>query len=157
MMTVAVILHGQNRKNYTVKEIGTNEHNAKTYMMIRDDQITPQTASDSLKLIYNSVALTNLELQRTNNRLRTHAWMNYGALACECIGALCFYGWSQQPTVAYNSHGQPYTPARDDLLQYTGIGFCVAGAVLAITSFIPLLKRNIAVDERGLVVKVKLH
>ena len=123
---------------------------------IRPEDLQLRTLSDSVEVLMKSLALTNIELRRTNSRIRTYATMTYTAIACEGLGALCFYIWGLQPTIAYNSYGQPYVPARDDSLKDVGTAFCIVGGVIYLASYIPLFGRYLTVDERGLVVRAKL-
>ena len=125
-------------------------------VQIRTEDLQLRTLSDSVELLMKSLALTNIELRRTNSRIRTYATMTYTAIACEGLGALCFYIWGQQPTIAYNSYGEPYVPARDDSLKDVGTAFCIVGGVIYLASYIPLFGRYLTVDERGLVVRAKL-
>lgn len=157
ILSLTALLHSQNISDY--KETYKKDAFGDTVVagvQIRNADLHLVTLSDSVELLMKSLALTNIELRRTNSRVRTYATMTYTAIACEGMGALCFYLWGQQPTVAYNSYGQPYIPERDDTLKDIGMGFCIVGGVIYLASYIPLFGRYLTVDERGLVVRAKL-
>lgn len=124
---------------------------------IKDSELNTVTLNDSVRLLMKSLALTNLELRRTNVRIRTHAYMTLGAVALEGIGAAFLYLYaSDSPSIAYNSYGQPYVPAKDDSLKNIGTACCIIGGVAYLASFIPLIGQHLTADERGLVVRAKI-
>lgn len=147
----SIVASAQSMNDYELDTLGGS------VVSIRESDLNTATLSDSVRLLMKSLALTNIELRRADSRMSTHAYMTYSAVAIEGLGALCFYAYSRQtPSIAYNSYGEPYVPARDELLRKIGTACCIIGGVVWIASYIPLIGPHITADERGLVVRAKI-
>lgn len=145
LILVASTAFSQIESNYTIDTIqSANKQQITRRLSIKPSDLAPQNEADSLALLYNSIALTNSELDLTIKRIRTHTFMVGGALLLEGIGAMCYAN-------AAKSKDNPASGST------AGTVFCVAGGLVYLASYVPLLKGRLDCDERGLVVSIPLQ
>lgn len=158
LIIVASAAFSQIESNYTIDTIKGVNNQPIIRMSIKPSDLAPQNGADSLALLYNSIALTNSELDITIKRIRTHTFMVGCALLLEGAGALCYaYAANnvQYTDTQYTSHES--NQAKLDGWAKAGTVFCVAGGLVYIASYVPLLKSRLKCDERGLVVSIPLQ
>lgn len=159
LVFVASAAFSQIESNYTIDTINLANNNGITRQMsIRQSDLNPQNGADSLALLYNSIALTNRELDLTIKRLRTHTFMVCGALFLEGVGALCYARAANNVRYTDSQHDN-HESNQENLNGWSTAGtvFCVAGGLVYIASYIPLLKSRLKYDDRGLVVSIPLQ
>ena len=109
-------------------------------------QELPEISNDSISVMFQNLKNTNEYVVDINNSLRTHTQLIAASFLFEAAGAACFYYASQDNT----SNKQRQT--------FNGIGgfSCVVGGVMFLCSYIPIWKKELTVDERGLVVRIPI-
>ena len=159
LVFVASAAFSQIESNYIIDTVpSANKKQITRRMSIKPSDLAPQNGADSLALLYNSIALTNSELDLTIKRIRTHAYMAGAAFILEGIGAACF-AYAGNNTEYTSSHytNHESNQAKLDGWAKAGTVFCVAGGLVYIASYVPLLKSRLKCDERGLVVSIPLQ
>lgn len=105
-----------------------------------------QAVSDTTRIVLQE---PTADLYKTvadiNNDLRLHAHLVAGSVALEAAGALLFF---------YSTQENDEKSAQ--AFQTCGTAACIAGGVLFLGSYIPLFRKELKVDERGLVVSIPL-
>lgn len=145
LILVASAAFSQDTNNYVTDSIINSAGIYSAVTKVKPDIMITDNASDSLALLYSSIALTNMEVNRTIKKIKTHAVIAGISFALEAMGALAFYDSTQ--------------PNHENLAK-VGTLLCAAGGVAFIISYIPLLSEHpkmISCDERGLVVSIPLQ
>ena len=102
-----------------------------------------ETANDSISMMFGSLQSTNKELVYINDNLRLHSQIALGSFALEGIGAACLLLSSPVAMQGF-SDLEP--------LAKLGVGFCFAGGIGFICSYIPIWTSKVHLDERGLII-----
>ncbi len=102
-----------------------------------------ETANDSISVMFRSLQNTNKELVYINDNLRLHSQITFGSFALEGIGAACLLLSSPVAMQGF-SDMEP--------LAKLGVGFCVAGGIGFICSYIPIWTNKVHLDQRGFVI-----
>ena len=159
LILVASAAFSQIESNYIIDTIqSANKKQITRRLSIKPSDLAPQNGADSLALLYNSIALTNSELDLTIKRIRTHTYMAGAAFILEGIGAACFaYAGNNTEYTSSQYTNHESNQAKLDGWAKAGTVFCVAGGLVYIASYVPLLKSRLKCDERGLVVSIPLQ
>lgn len=108
-------------------------------------QIVEPSPSDTTSVMFRNLMNTNARVAEINNDLRRHSQLALGAFAFEGVGALLFYYASNE------NNGK-----MRDAFQTYGAVSCAVGGVMFLCSYIPIWKKELTVDERGLVVRIPI-
>ena len=105
-----------------------------------------QAVSDTAKVVLQEPVDLYQTVAEINNDLRLHAQLSYASFAFEGVGALMFY----------LSTNDKNTDKQRRSYETYGAILCGAGGVLFIASYLPIWRKELKVDERGLVVSIPL-
>ena len=105
-----------------------------------------QAVSDTAKVVLQEPVDLYQTVAEINNDLRLHAQLSYASFAFEGVGALMFY----------LSTNDKNTDKQRKSYETYGAILCGAGGVLFIASYLPIWRKELKVDERGLVVSIPL-
>ena len=159
LVFVTHILCAQDYNNYNVsiKQNQRTDDTISAVLEIRDADLYPSHLADSVSLLYQSLALSNLEVRRINDAIHTHAVVSLIGFTAEGIGAaLLISGETRRTSEVIDSHGNKTIEDTGSAMRAAGIGFCIAGGVAIIASYFPLFRDKIKTDERGLVVGIPI-
>ena len=144
LVFVASAAFSQDANNYVTDSIINSAGIYSAVTKIKPDIMITDNASDSLALLYSSIALTNVELNKSIKKIKTHAVIAGISFVLEGVGALALYD-STQPN--------------HESMATVGSILCIAGGIAFVASYIPLFSEHpdkIKCDERGLVVSIPL-
>lgn len=108
-------------------------------------QSVEPSPSDTTSVMFKNLMNTNARVAEMNNDLRLHSQLAVGAFAFEGVGALLF---------CYASN-ESNEKMRDAFRTYGAVS-CAVGAAMFVCSYIPIFKKEVKVDERGLVVSIPI-
>lgn len=112
---------------------------------IKAQSVEPSPSDTTSVVMLQNLANTNARVAEINNDLRLHSQLALGAFAFEGVGALLFYYASNETKEKSQKAYQTY-----------GAIACGVGAAMFICSYIPIFKKEVKVDERGLVVSIPI-
>lgn len=101
-----------------------------------------QSPADSVSVMLRHLQTTNAELVRVNENVKLHGLMVAGGGAVMTAGLL----------YATKRVGNFENAHLDETRVRTGLLVTAAGAAIVVASVIPLAKKGVTLDERGLVV-----
>ena len=105
-----------------------------------------QAVSDTTKIVLQEPTVDLVQtVADINNDLRLHAQLVTTSMALEGAGALLFYYASKEDN-----------DKRREAFQTYGTISCVAGGILFVCSYIPIWRKELKVDERGLVLSIPI-
>ena len=104
---------------------------------------TPEMPADSVSVMLRHIANTNAEVSYLNDCVRLHSQISLGSFALEGIGVACLL--FSKPDISQGL-------SKMEPLARLGFGFCVAGGIGFVCSYIPIWTSKVKVDSRGLVV-----
>ena len=106
--------------------------------------------STSVALIQN-IQDTQQYVVEINNALRNHARLAVAGIACEAVGTVCLWYGNNGDYAFKDKHKTELASIRKG-----GAVFCIAGGVLFIASYVPLWRKELKVDERGITLAIPI-
>jgi hypothetical protein len=102
-------------------------------------------------VLLNRLQTTESHLVDINNSLRYHAQLMAGAFALEGLGAVCLLAGTGRSAEYQEKHAEELSAYRA-----SGAVFCVLGGVMYIASYIPIWRKELKVDERGITLSIPI-